>query len=160
MFSFKGLFSSSNELASSELFDEATFYRAFLTDLQNCKNEVIIESPYMTSSRMEKLYPMFEKLLQRGVRVHIITRDPIDHDNEYMRHQATNEILYCKEIGVDIILLTGYHHRKIAIIDRAILWEGSLNILSFNSSKELMRRMKGKGIATQMFKFLKLSQFL
>jgi len=108
---------------------------------------------------MEVLYPIFEELLCRGVKIHIITRDPIDHD-ENIRHQATNEILYSKELGINIILLKGYHHRKIAIIDQNILWEGSLNILSYYSSKEIMRRIEGENFAKDMFKFLKLSELL
>ncbi len=143
----------------SNLFSQRDFYGNFIQDLKKCKKEVIIESPYVTSSRMEVLYPIFEELLCRGVKIHIITRDPIDHD-ENIRHQATNEILYSKELGINIILLKGYHHRKIAIIDQNILWEGSLNILSYYSSKEIMRRIEGENFAKDMFKFLKLSELL
>ena len=127
----------------SKLFSQKDFYGNFIQDLKKCKKEVIVESPYITSSRMEVLYPIFEELLYRGVKIHIVTRDPIDHD-ENIRHQATNEILYSKELGINIILLKGYHHRKIAIIDQNILWEGSLNILSHNSSQEIMRRIEGE----------------
>jgi len=58
-----------------------------------------------------------------------------------IRHQATNEILFCKELGINIILLRGSLHRKIAIVDRSILWEGSLNMLSHYNSQEIMRRL-------------------
>lgn len=101
---------------------------------------------------MESLYPIFQALLNRGVRIHIITRDPIDHEDEYMRDQATNEVLKSMELGINIVLLTGFHHRKLAIIDRKVLWEGSLNILSYSSSLEIMRRIDEKGYAVQMFK--------
>lgn len=145
---------------NSKLLNQEDFYRSFIQDLRNCKKEVIIESPYMTASRMEMLYPAINDLLNRKVKVHIITRDPIDHDTEYMRDQATNEILYSMELGINVILLKGYHHRKIAIIDRTILWEGSLNILSYNNSQEIMRRIQDKESANQMFSFLKLGKFI
>ena len=64
------------------------------------------------------------------------------------------------QIGINIILLKGNHHRKLAIIDRSILWEGSLNILSFSNSQEIMRRIEDKELANQMFIFLKLSRFV
>ncbi len=86
-------------LLSSALHDEKSFYEALLRNLTSCEKEVIIESPYITSSRMEKLYPIFEKLIAKGVKIHIITRDPIDYEDEYMKHQATNEILYSKELA-------------------------------------------------------------
>ena len=31
----------------------------------------------------------------------------------------------------------GNHHRKLAILDRKVLWEGSLNILSQTRSREI-----------------------
>lgn len=140
-------------MEDSKLFDETSFYKQFIEDLQNCRQEVIIESPYITSTRMELLSPIFERLINRNVKIHIVTRDPVEHD-ENIQHQATEELLNCYEIGVSIILLRGNHHRKIAIIDREILWEGSLNILSQNYSLEIMRRVEGSYFAMNMFNFL------
>lgn len=142
-----------NNLESSKLFDETSFYKQFIEDLLNCKKEVIMESPYITSSRMELLSPIFKKLVDKGIKIYIVTRDPIEHD-KYMQHQAANEILHCCEIGVNITLLRGNHHRKLAIIDREILWEGSLNILSQSHSKEIMRRIESKSCASEMINFL------
>jgi len=108
---------------------------------------------------MGLFYPVFTKLLKREIKIHIITRDPIDHD-EYFRDQATNEILECNEMGINVIMLKGNHHRKLAIIDRKILWEGSLNILSYNRSREIMRRIESEESANEMFGFLKLGRFI
>ena len=144
----------------SKLFDQTDFYRQFIRDLNSCKNEVIIESPFITSSRMNLLYPTFKKLLARNVHINIITRDPIDHDDEFTRNQSTNEILCCNEMGINVVLLSGNHHRKIAILDCTVLWEGSLNILSQSNSREIMRRIENKETATQMFDFLKLQTLL
>ncbi len=145
---------------NSQLFNEKIFYSRFIKDLENSQKEVIIESPYLTASRMTVLYPIFQVLLKRRVKIHIVTRDPIDHDDEYLRHQATNELLNSMELGINIILLQGSHHRKIAIIDRKILWEGSLNILSYFKSREVMRRLAGGNHAINMFRFLKLNDLL
>lgn len=145
---------------TSLLFNERDFYGKFMSDLANCKNEVLIESPYMTSSRMKLLYPIFNRLLNRNVHIHIVTRDPVDHDDEHMKHQATNEILCCRELGINVVLLKGRHHRKLAVIDRSILWEGSLNILSYSNSLEIMRRIVDKKSACQMFTFLKLGELI
>jgi len=73
-----------------------------------------------------------------------------------MRHQATNEILQCCEMGITVKLLKGHHHRKLSIIDKSIIWEGSLNILSFSNSREFMRRIEGKSQALELLNFLKL----
>lgn len=149
-----------NNLLESRLFDETSFYKQFIKDLSNAKDEVIIESPYLTSTRVELLLQSFQFLLDNGKKIHILTRDPSEHEDEYIRHQSTNEILKCIELGVNIVLLKGNHHRKLAIIDRQILWEGSLNILSNSNSLEIMRRIEGEDSAIEMFRFLQLNKVI
>lgn len=146
-------------LASSKLFDEKTFYPSFIKDLNNCQNEVIIESPYITNARSSIFRPICKNLLDKGVKIYIITRNPIEHE-ENLAVQAEGEIAEYEIMGVQVLMCLGNHHRKLAILDRKILWEGSLNILSQSHSREIMRRIEGKELATQMFKFLKLERFL
>lgn len=145
---------------SSELYDDRNFYQAFLKDIKNCKKEIIIESPFITSSRIRAFYPVFKQLISRNVCIYITTRDPIDYDDDLMRYQSTNEILCCNEMGINITLIPGNHHRKLAILDREILWEGSLNILSYSRSKEIMRRIEDEETTDQMIRFLKLEKLL
>lgn len=133
----------SNSIFKSDLYNERTFYKQFLKDISQAKRFIQIESPFITSHRIELFVPIFQRLLNKGIRVKIITRDPIEHDG-LARHQATNEILLCMDLGIEVILIKGGHHRKIAIIDEDILWEGSLNILSQTRSKEFMRRIENK----------------
>lgn len=144
---------------NSQLHDEKTFYQTFLQDLKVCQNEVIIESPYITSERMRTFDRIFEKLLKKGVRIYIFTRDPREHEVN-MELQSENTIQWCEAIGIQILLCTGNHHRKLAILDRKVLWEGSLNILSQNLSREIMRRLEGRKLASDMFDFLRLGRFI
>lgn len=144
---------------NSSLFDEKTFYQTFLRDLERCQNEVIIESPFITSDRMRTFDRIFSKLLERGVKIYIITRDPKEHE-QFMEPQSEEAISWCETIGIQVLLCVGNHHRKLAILDREILWEGSLNILSQKHSREIMRRIENKESATEMFNFLKLYKFI
>lgn len=144
---------------NSSLHDEKTFYQTFLQDLERCQNEVIIESPFITYQRMRTFDRIFQKLLKRGVKIYIITRDPKEHE-EFMEPQSEEAISWCETIGIQVLLCVGNHHRKLAILDRKILWEGSLNILSQTRSREIMRRIEGKNLALEMFNFLKLKKFL
>jgi phosphatidylserine/phosphatidylglycerophosphate/cardiolipin synthase-like enzyme len=150
---------SSQAIFSSKLYDETTFYQQFRQDLLRSASEVVIESPYITQERAGRLYSIFEQLVHRGVRVYVVTRDPREH-NETMEEQSEAEIRRYESLGVQVILCTGNHHRKLAILDRQILWEGSLNILSQAKSREIMRRIDNKEVATEMFTFLKFKNFL
>lgn len=146
-------------MLNSSLHDETTFYRQFTKDLLRSTSEVVIESPFITTGRMALLYPIFEKLVNRGVKIYVITRDPNEHSNGY-EVQSEVEIQRFERLGVQVLLCIGNHHRKLAILDRRILWEGSLNILSQIQSREIMRRIEDKEAAEEMFTFLKLGRFL
>ena len=139
---------------NSILYDEKTFYNKFKQDLLEAKQEVIIESPFIATKRLALLKPVFEVLVDRGVQVFIITRDPQEHD-EPMSRQAEAGVRYFEVLGVQVLLCEGNHHRKLAMIDRKILWEGSLNILSQSNSREFMRRIDSKRLTEELFKFLK-----
>lgn len=149
----------SNGLITSSLFDETTFYQTFLRDLEDCQQEVVIESPYITCDRMKTFDRIFQKLVTNGVKIYIITRDPIEH-SEILEQQAEVEIQRLEALGIQVLLCLGNHHRKLALIDRTIIWEGSLNILSQTRSREIMRRIESKEIAVEMFEFLKFNKFI
>lgn len=138
-------------VSESKLYDENKFYEAFVRDLKKCHSELIIESAYMTTRRVHYLLPYLEKLKKNHVRVVINTRDPEEHDN-FLREEARRALSLLLEIGVQVIFSESLH-RKTAIIDRKILWEGSLNILSQNNSCEVMRRTESIELGWQMVRF-------
>ncbi len=148
----------SKDLTRSILLDNQTFYPAFMRDLDRCKRELIIECPFITHKRMNALYPSFRRLTKRGVRVVVNTRDPSEHEPR-MAVEADEAILALQNIGV-LVLLTDRHHRKIAIVDGEVLYEGSLNILSQNDSCEVMRRIESSELAQDMLSFIKIEKFL
>ena len=141
--------SSPTDLLTSTLYNEETFYATFLKDLGRCQSEVILESPFVTNRRLKLLIPTLQKLKDRKVRIAINTRDPKTHDEGYLQDEATDAISTLQHMGVHVIY-TGNHHRKLAILDRQILYEGSLNILSQNNSCEVMRRIESVQLAWQM----------
>ncbi len=147
---------SSPDVTASILYDETTFYNQFTQDLDKAEKEVIIESAYITIPRMRMLKPYFEKLVRKGVQIFIITRYPKEH-NEAMEQHSEAGIRYFEGLGVQVLLCEG-HHRKLSMIDRKLLWEGSLNILSQTHSREFMRRIDSRQLTEDLFKFLKFDQ--
>jgi hypothetical protein len=145
-------------LLDSKLYDEKTFYPAFIKDLDNCGSELIIECPFITKRRLQCLLPILQKLKARKVRIIINTKDPIELD-EGWRGDAYRSVASLQHKGIQVIYTHG-HHRKLAIIDRSILYEGSLNILSQNRSAEIMRRTESVGMAWQAVRFVGVDKWL
>ena len=143
--------------SGTQMYDEQSFYRAFQKDLYSARKSVIIESPFITLRRIEELLPVITKLRRKGVSVTVNTRNPIEHDEEY-EMQALVAIEQLQGLGVKV-LYTIRHHRKLAIIDGTVTWNGSLNILSQHDSCEIMWRVASKGIADQLLGFIKLTKY-
>jgi phosphatidylserine/phosphatidylglycerophosphate/cardiolipin synthase-like enzyme len=143
---------------STALYDQNTFYKAFERDLLSAQQEVIIESPFITEKRMNVLLPIFIKMRRRNVKVVVNTRNPNEHDGDYY-YQALNAVSAMQDLGI-IVLYTSGHHRKLAIIDRKIVYEGSLNILSFTDSCEIMRKIVSETIAMQLCKFIAIDRYI
>jgi phosphatidylserine/phosphatidylglycerophosphate/cardiolipin synthase-like enzyme len=147
-----------DELLSSMLLSQDNFYDVFAKDLLRAEHEVIIESPFISFKRISYLFPIFRKLIGRKAHV-VVNTKPLDEQDPDYGWQAEKCIAMLQELGVEI-LITGGHHRKLAIIDRQILYEGSLNILSQNDSCEIMRRIYSEQLAVQMINFVDIGKFI
>ncbi len=143
----------SPDLIRSKLLDQDSFYPTLHADLKRCKRELIIESAFVSTKRIRELLPTLDKLKSRGVRIAINTRDPRSTDIEFFREDSLEAISKLQHAGIQV-MYTGKHHRKLVIIDRELLYEGSLNILSQKNSCEVMRRIESKTLAEEMLKFV------
>jgi len=146
------------DISESKLFDEDTFYPEFLRDLGKSGAEVIIESPFITSKRLAGILPALRVAKSKRIRVVVNTRDPLEH-SDMMRSDALKAISQLQHLGVQVIFTKG-HHRKVAVIDRKVLYEGSLNILSQNNSREFMRRIESSAAAWQIIRFVRLDDLI
>lgn len=146
---------SGNDLLSSQLYDESTFYRALYKDIAEAKHSVIIESPFLTIRRIRAITPVLKKLRRCNVTVTVNTRLPRHHTPK-LRLEAEEAIAVLKNAGVKVYVCKDLRHRKLAIIDSNILWEGSLNILSQSNSREVMRRIESTKLCRQMLRFTRL----
>lgn len=149
---FQRLTKQSSDLLTSKLYSNTTFYPAFLNDLRKARSEVIIECPFITRKRLAKLLPLLRELRRKNVRLIVNTRHPDEYEDNRWREEVIDAVSVLQDMGI-LVLYTGGHHRKLAIIDRVILWEGSLNILSQNDSCEIMRRTHSATLAAQMLEF-------
>ena len=92
-----------------------------------------------------------------GVRVIVNTKPLEEHTLSY-QSQAIWAIAVMQNLGIAVLRTVG-HHRKLAIIDNDILWEGSLNIISQNDSCEVMRRIKSQVAVKNMVRFTNIKKW-
>jgi len=143
-----------SDILKSELIDEQQFYKSFVNDLKHAKSSVLIESPFMTERKALQFAELFKKMTKKGVAIRVNTRNPRHHDS-FLEAQAWKALYILKGSGVKVRTYNDLRHRKLAVIDNELLWEGSLNILSHNISKEIMRRTRSKVLCKQMLRITK-----
>ncbi|MEM3473715.1 MAG: AAA domain-containing protein [archaeon] len=134
------------------ILNEHEFWPLFLKDLVNASEKVLIISPFITETRVAKLFNHFYSLVSRGIKLFIITRPPseqIDFEN------ASKVIEKLSDVGMYVVFRNKIHE-KIAIIDDEIVWHGSLNILSHRDTSEAMSRFVGRNTAIEVYNKLNL----
>ncbi len=146
-----------HKLEKLDLYSEKTFYKAFVDDMLNAEKEIIIYSPFVTKFRSDFFSDTLKKLRKRNICIFIFTR-PLEEHDYLMRTEIKCALRDYEELSACITYLPGFIHAKMAIIDREILWEGSLNILSQRESKEIMRRIADEDSARQIMSYLGLNQ--
>jgi len=142
---------------TSTLYDQDSFYRQFHKDISRAHKRLIVESSFITTRRVASLLPILAKLRRRGVDI-IINTKPLSEHTTGLYEQALESVSLLQDIGVRVLFTNG-HHRKLAVIDYSILYEGSLNILSQNDSCEIMRRIDDKTAVSEMIRFIKLEKW-
>ncbi|HEY6927186.1 MAG TPA: AAA domain-containing protein, partial [Steroidobacteraceae bacterium] len=121
-------------------FNSQTFDAHFCADVARARESIVIFSGFVSKRRVGELRPMLEKAVVEKVKIRCISRPPtknfrFDPANGAAAFDALREI-DCVVDGRARI------HEKVVIIDRRIVWHGSLNVLSFaQGSDELMIRV-------------------
>lgn len=131
---------------STGLFNGATFDGALEVDIRNAKHSVVIFSGFVTPSGVSRLGDLLRAKVSQGVKVRCVTRPP--HLNGSIeRDKGTEALDHLAGIGCSVDCRARIHE-KVIIIDKEIVWHGSLNALSHgHRTDESMTRLVNGGFA-------------
>ena len=151
-------FAPKHEFAFDEKIDspnlvlrDNAFEGYFINDIKNFKKQLIIFSPFITYKRLDILLPYFKDAINAGKVIVIVTK-PLSERNkkEVNQYQKCEDQL--KSIGVRIIHKKGMHE-KLIFVDNKVIWNGSLNALSFSGNTgEIMHRIFNEKLAENYIK--------
>jgi hypothetical protein len=139
-----------------QMYTEKNFWAKFFQDVKNCQQRLIILSPFLTVGRSSAFMDYFRAMKGRGIDIRVYTR-PRSQQSGEMANQAGTVIDQLRSIGGTVVERHSMH-QKVAIIDDAIAWEGSLNILSHKDSGEHMRRFEGPSTVEEIIRNLELDE--
>jgi hypothetical protein len=136
-------------LIQTRIYDHTDCWKQLFIDIDAALGSVVIHVPYITRPGVERWRDRFDALIVRGVCVTVVLQQPtlwhsrkqpeVDR-NERVRMDSLEVLVRdLQSQGVTVILRKRIH-AKFVIIDEHILWEGSLNFLSFYKTTEHVRR--------------------
>ena len=134
-----------NKPTEEFFFDKDTYYKSFRNDYIGAHNEIIISSPYVSSAGAERLIRDGLSNDNKSMLIKLITYSP-EHYTDDIKGRI--EVLHNKLVTAGIELQ--YSERissKYAIIDREIIWYGSMNLVSTIKEDDDEMRIVNKDIA-------------
>ena len=132
------------------IFDNHNFLPVYSNDMMNASREILIVSPFVSKRRALQMLQYMGTALEKRVKVFVVTR-PIDEYKGKDRPALEGILDLLKRADVHVVFRSNIH-QKFAIVDRSIVWYGSINLLSFGSAEESIMRLVSSNIAYELMK--------
>ena len=139
------------------IFNKDDFFAVYLRDIAVASKHLLIISPFVTKKRMLSMMDHFNDLLQKQVKITVITRPANDYDDN-RKAMLSNLFSTVETAGVQMVYKSNIH-QKFAIIDNKITWYGSINLLSFGYSEESIMRLESSSIACELAESINVGTF-
>ena len=119
------------------IYNGLNFERPFISDLAQCKRSIIVSCPKVKANSYSKISDRLIDLVSNG-------REIVVYTNE-----ENNETTRLKQHGIDVVSNT-HLSLHAAIIDKNLIWYGSVKILGFHYAEDNLIRFKNPEIATSL----------
>lgn len=131
-------------------FDIETYYKPFRDDCINAHSEIIISSPYVSSAGVERLIRDGLCSDDERVSIKLITFPPAHYSEDI---KLIIEALHNKLVTAGIEIRYAEHiPSKYAVIDKEIIWYGSMNLVSTIKKDDDEMRIVNKDVAYSLIK--------
>jgi hypothetical protein len=160
-FGYKTKGETVNAETADFIFNKNSFFPVYIEDIKNARKEIFIISPFITKRRVEQMQQYFDNALKSNIEVTIMTRPYEDFQGkDRLNLQRTLDVFpkgieSGKKEGVNILFKSTIH-QKFAIIDKRIVWYGSINLLGFGNSEESIMRLESSNIANELMRSIEL----
>ena len=136
--------SNQNETLPSKLYSTDDYKTDFIHDCISAKKSVVICSPYLSKTEVQKFLPLVSKILSCGCKIFITTR--VHEDKERWKKQQP----YIDMLETAGAFVSGKENitQRLAVFDEKILWYGSINFLGYSEAEDCSIRICNAEIAS------------
>ena len=122
----------------------------FNQDIIAATKEIVIVSPFVRKRRTQQMIQHLNVAIGRHIHVTVVTRPKKDFpEKDHIAMKRTLDLL--TDNGVSVVFKTNIH-QKFAVMDQAVVWYGSVNLLSYGSAQESIMRIESHNIANELMK--------
>ncbi len=133
---------------ASSIYDIDNYAEVYKRDLLEASSNIIISSPVISGPKVDELTELLKEKQQSGIRISIVTWKPDMYgfgDSEYWMELQER---MCRN-GFEMNLVEDYCQHY-CIIDKEIVWYGSMNFLGKEDSEDNLMRVSSKEIASEL----------
>ncbi len=140
--------SSIEKQTANAIFDMENYRDTFQKDLLEAGKEVILSSPVISWKKINELLNLLREKQEEGLRIVVVTWQPDryefgDSANWMKMHE------YMRRSGIELNLVEDYCEH-FCIIDRDIVWYGSMNFLGKENADDNLMRVSSSRIAAEL----------
>lgn len=136
------------QVVENSIFDWQNYRDIFGDDVASAKSEVVISSPGLGSRKIWKFIKEVVPLQERGVRIAVLTLSPSAYSDDAADHQE-ELIGALRTVGITV-RCSERCREHFAVINNAIVWYGSMNLLSREKEEDSMMRLENVSIAQEL----------
>ena len=137
---------------ANAIFDSETYDKVYEKDLLEANKEIIISSPGINVVKVKRLTALLKAKQESGVSITVITLSPESYPES--RVSKTKELIEILQgAGIDVKEKETMHEH-FAIIDREIVWYGSMNLLSKEKEEDNLMRVVSEEIAVELMEIV------
>jgi hypothetical protein len=130
------------------IYNRDSFLPVFNNDIAAAKKEVLIVSPFVRKRRVLQMIHHLKTAISNNARVIVVTR-PIEEFKQADQNALQEALDLFKENEICVVLKPNIH-QKFAIMDKKIIWYGSINFLSYGTAEESVMRIDSAHIASAL----------
>lgn len=133
---------------TNAIYDNESYSEIYEKDLVEANRNILISSPGINEKKVNRIIALIQKGQESGVNVTVITLKAESYPENRVEktRQLINQLL---EVGINVNQVPVMHEHY-AIIDREIVWYGSMNLLSGEKEDDNLMRVVSKEIAQEL----------
>ncbi len=133
---------------TNSVYDMSSYLNVYQRDLAEANSEIIISSPGLNKTSLINFLNLVQRKQEDGVIITVVTLDAESYPAE--RVEAAAKLIEILRLNGINVVLKKYMHEHFAIIDKEIVWYGSVNLLSSVKEEDNIMRIKSTEISQEL----------